>query len=257
MKKGFPRIMFLLPSVIGTLTFFLVPVCYCFIYSFSRTSGRVRYAGAANYVSLHQSEAFRQAMGNTYLLMLVYIGVLMIFSLTIVYFLDASVKKLGMMLVFSLPMLLPPTLIARSIGEFAVSPRMVLLGIFLWKYMGFHVLLLKVMELTMNPEWEEAAVLEHAGKWQVFTQVRCPYLWPYMRFLLVFDVICFFRLFRESYLLYGKYPPDEVYMISNFFFNNFQNLNYQRLSSAAMTALIPVMIMNGILLKAGGKHEMV
>lgn len=255
--KELKKLIFLLPSGMGTIAFFLVPVCYCFVYAFSSSSGQFRYAGMSNYVSLFQSKAFRQAMGNTYLLMLLYIGVLMLFSLTLVYFLDTSRKNIGILLACLLPMLLPPTLIVQCIRGVIGLPRVTLLFIFLWKYIGFHVLLLKMMELTMSLEWQEAAVLEHAGKWQVFIWIRFPYLWPYMRFLLVFDVICFFRLFRESYLLYGKYPPDDVYMISNFFFNNFENMNYQRLSAGAMGALIPILILNGLLLKVGGRHEMV
>lgn len=35
------------------------------------------------------------------------------------------------------------------------------------------------------------------------------------------------------------------------------NLNYQRLSAAAIAALVPVLILNGLLLKVGRKHEMV
>ena len=78
-----------------------------------------------------------------------------------------------LLLVFSLPMLLPATLITRCMEGAAISPRIMLLLIYLWKYTGFHVLLLKMMELTMSPEWIEAAVLEHAGKWQVFCRIKC------------------------------------------------------------------------------------
>ena len=204
-----------------------------------------------------ESGSFRMALGNTYFLMVIYLLVLNLLAALLVYFLDTAKKTLGALLISAFPMLLPPTLIARCLHEVEMAPRVVLLLIFLWKYLGFHVLLLKVVEMTIRKEWIEAAVLERATKWQVFKRIVCPYLWPYQRFLLIFDVICFFRLFRENYLLFGAYPPDQVYTISNFFFNNFQNLNYQRLSSAAVLALIPVLILNVILLKVGGKHEVV
>lgn len=256
-QKELSKLAFILPSGIGTVIFYLIPLCYCFVYAFSGTSGRFTYAGFKNYISLFQSGAFRLALGNTYFLMAICIGTLILLSLGLVYFLDTSKRTLGAMLIFSLPMLLPATLITRCVEDFAIAPRAALLLIFLWKYTGFHVLLLKAMEMTMSPEWTEAAMLDHATKWQVFTKIRCWYLWPYIRFLIIFDIICFFRLFRESYLLYGKYPADEVYLITNFFFNNFQSLNYQRLSAAAIAALIPILILDGFLLKAGGKHEMV
>lgn len=257
LQKECKKILFILPSAVGTLVFYLFPLFYCLVYAFSSRTGRFQFGGLSNYISLFKSEGFRMALGNTYFMLTVSIGVLFLVTLILVYFLDASKQNLALLLVFSLPMLLPPTLIIQCMADFNLNPRLTLLLIYLWKYTGFHVLLLKAMERTMNPEWTDAAVLDRAGKWQVFTRIRLPYLWPYIRFLLIFDGICFFRLFRESYLLYGKYPADEVYTVINFFFNNFQNLNYQRLSAATIVTLVPLLVLNGILLKAGGQHEMV
>ena len=257
LSKEQEKLRFTAPGLVGLLIFYLVPLCYCILYSFSATSGRFIFIGIDNYVTLLESGAFRLALENTYVLMVIFLLTLNLLATLLVYFLDASRGILGMLLVCSLPMLLPPVLIARCLAEVELQPRVALLLIYLWKYLGFHVLLLKVVEMTMRKEWIEAAVLERATKWQVFTMIVSRYLWPYQRFLLIFDIICFFRLFRESYLLFGSYPPDQVYTISNFFFNNFQNMNYQRLSSAAMLTLIPVVLTNVILLKVGGKLEVV
>ena len=43
-----------------------------------------------------------------------------------------------------------------------------------------------------------------------------------------------FKMYRESYLLFGDYPHKSVYMIQNFMNNNFQSVNYQRLSAASV-----------------------
>lgn len=254
-EKEREKFRFIMPGAIGLLIFYLLPLCYCALFSFSATSGRFIFVGTQNYESLLTSGAFKRALGNTYFLMATFLLVLNLLATLLVYFLDTSKGTLGVLLISALPMLLPPALIARCLQEVELAPRMALLLIFLWKYLGFHVLLLKVVEMTIRKEWIEAAVLDRGSKWQIFTRIVWQYLWPYQRFMLIFDVICFFRLFRENYLLYGAYPPDQVYTISNFFFNNFQNLNYQRLSSAAMLALVPVLLLNVILLKVGGKIE--
>ncbi len=255
-NKG-KRLLFLLPSALGLMCFYLFPLCYCFLYAFSKRTGRFSFGGFTNYIALFRSESFFMAFQNTYFLMFACIGVLLLVTLVLIYFLDATKKNLICLVVLALPMLMPPALVTQCVGDFGWPPRVTLLMIYLWKYLGFHLLLLKAMELNMSPEWTDAAVLEHASKWQVYVKIRLPYWWPYLRFLIIFDGICFFRLFRESYLLYGKYPENEVYTIINFFFNNFQNLNYQRLSAAAVVTLVPLLIFNGILLKVGGKHEMV
>ncbi|MBE5893548.1 MAG: sugar ABC transporter permease [Lachnospiraceae bacterium] len=257
LTKEQEKLRFITPGLVGLLIFYLLPLCYCALFSFSATSGRFSFDGVKNYESLLESGTFRMALGNTYFLMATFLLVLYLLTILLVYFLDTSKGTLGVLLISALPMLLPPTLITKCLQELNLPPRLALLAIFMWKYLGFHVLLLKVVEMTMRKEWIEAAVLDRGTKWQIFTRIVWQYLWPYQRFLLIFDVICFFRLFRENYLLYGAYPPDQVYTISHFFFNNFQNLNYQRLSSAAMLALVPVLLLNVILLKVGGRHEMV
>ena len=256
-EKEREKFRFIMPGVIGLLIFYLLPLGYCALFSFSATSGRFIFVGTQNYKALFESAAFKLGLGNTYFLMATFLVILNLLATLLVYFLDTSKGTLGVLLISALPMLLPPTLIARCLQEVELAPRLALLVIFLWKYLGFHVVLLKVVEMTIRKEWIEAAVLDRGTKWQIFTRIVWQYLWPYQRFLLIFDVICFFRLFRENYLLYSVYPPDSVYTISNFFFNNFQNLNYQRLSSAAMLALVPVLLLNVILLKVGGKHEVV
>ena len=200
-KKESEKLKFLLPSAAGTLLCYLLPLCYCLVYACSSTSGRFNFAGAANYISLFQSGTFQLAFGNTYLMLFLCVSILMLLTFVLVYFLDNGKGALGALLVFSVPMLLPPVLIVRCLEGVVLPPRAVLLLIFLWKYLGFHVLLLKSVERNMSREWIEAALLDRANKWQVFIRIKLPYLWPYIRFLMIFDGICFFMLFRESYLL--------------------------------------------------------
>ena len=54
-QKELSKLAFILPSGIGTVIFYLIPLCYCFVYAFSGTSGRFTYAGFKNYISLFQS----------------------------------------------------------------------------------------------------------------------------------------------------------------------------------------------------------
>lgn len=256
-KREMKKYLFLLPNMIGMLLFYLLSMCYCFLYAFSSKTGRFSFGGLKNYISLFQSATFFMAFKNTYILMALCIGSLFLVTMILEYVLDSSVSHLMILMLLSVPMLLPPNLIASYAANLELPPRMVLVFIFLWKYMGFHVFLLKMAEMGMHTEWMDAALLDHASKWQMFLHIRLPYLFPYIRFLLIFDGVCFFRLFRESYLLYGKYPSNEVYTMIHFFFNNFQNMNYQRLAAAAVLTLVPFMVWNIFLWKAGDQYEMV
>lgn len=250
---------FLLPSGIGVLILFLGPVCYSMIYTFSRTSGRFTFTGLSNYASLFASEAFRLALVTTYGLMLLFIVSLMAVSLSVVYFLETSGRTLQYLALLSVALILPSALVVNFVKPFTGMvdnmPRLTLLLLYLWKHVGIHSLILKAMSMKMNPAWRESAQLDGAGRLQSFWYIELPYLWPYMKFLLVFDGLCFFRMFRESYLLYGLYPPEEVYVIQNFFVNNFQNLNYQRLSTGAVITMVPLLLAVFGIFKVGDRVE--
>lgn len=254
------RLGFLLPSLIGTLGFFLVPLCYCLIFSMSATFGRFTFAGFQNFVSLFGSHTFLLALQNTFLLMFLYIAALLILSLAVDYLLDSSKTVMGMLTLSAVVMFLPSALIVSCVSAFPVlyegMPRLGFFLMFLWKHLGINCLILKTASARMDPGWLEAAQLDGAGKFRAFCQIEFFHLLPHLKFLFIFDTICFFKMFRESYLLYGLYPPEPVYMIQNFFFNNFQNANYQRLSSGAVITVALLFAVNLLVYKAGEKHEL-
>jgi len=255
------QLAFLLPSFLGTAAFFLLPLFYCLIYSTSRTFGHFHFSGLDNYASLLRSRAFQLAFGNTFLLMFGYIALLLSLSLLTNYILDFSEGSTAFLSVLSLSMFLPSVMIVNFIGIFPQLPkeypRLVFLFIFLWKHIGINSLLLRVASNRLAPSWREAAMIDGADKWHFFRQIEFFYLLPYIKFLFIFDTTCFFKLFRESYLLYGLYPPDGVYMIQNFFFNNFENANYQRLSSGGTATILVLFVINLLVFKVGEHREIV
>ena len=53
-------------------------------------------------------------------------------------------------------------------------------------------------------------------------------------------IMNYFLMFRDIYALTGSNPPVELYMLQHFMNNNFTNLNYQRLSTAAFLVFIVI-----------------
>ena len=68
-----------------------------------------------------------------------------------------------------------------------------------------------------------------------------------MLFVTILSLINSFKVFREIYLLTGNYPYERLYMMQHFMNNVFENIDYQKLSAAAvllalfMVALIAVL----------------
>ena len=61
-------------------------------------------------------------------------------------------------------------------------------------------------------------------------------------FALLFSLINAFKCFREIFLIGGKHPNTEVYMLQHFMNNNFENLNYNKLSVASVLLFLAVTI---------------
>lgn len=67
--------------------------------------------------------------------------------------------------------------------------------------------------------------------------ITLPGLRASLGFALFFAMLQVLRLFRDIYLIFGKYPPREIYMLQHFLNNAFFNLEYGKLASCAFIVL--------------------
>ena len=56
-----------------------------------------------------------------------------------------------------------------------------------------------------------------------------------------------FKVFREVYLLTGDYPDESLYMLQHYMNNMFRNIDYQKLSAAAVVMAIALVIIIAVL----------
>ena len=86
-------------------------------------------------------------------------------------------------------------------------------------------------------------MLEGAGSARIFFQIKLRYLSPTILFVTILSLINSMKIFREVYLLTGKYPYDGLYLLQHFMNNTFESLDYQKLSTAALLmALVMVVV---------------
>ena len=89
--------------------------------------------------------------------------------------------------------------------------------------------------------------MDGAGSVRRFFSVSTVYILPTVFFVGIMSLVNSFKIFREVYLLTGSYPVDALYLLQHFMNNAFQNLDYQKLSSAAIIMFIAMVIIVGIL----------
>ena len=236
MKKK-SDILFLLPSLAGFLTFFIVPFVYSFYYAFTENAFTKKFVWFDNFRHLFENEYFRLAMKNTGKFTLLAVPLTMAISLILALALVRFATRLPFVKsALFLPVILPSATIVMLwnayISDFA--PFHSLLLIFLWKYGGLNVMLMLTALSGMDKSMLEAARIDGANVFRQTVHITLPNIAPTLFFTFILSVVNSLKVFRESYLLYGNYPDESVYMLQNFLNNHFAKLNYQYISTAAI-----------------------
>jgi multiple sugar transport system permease protein len=115
--------------------------------------------------------------------------------------------------------------------------------LFLWKNLGYNMILFMAALSSIPKELIEVAALENATKFQVFWYIKLRYMSSTVLFVSIMSLINSFKVFREIYLMTGDYPYSSLYMLQHFMNNTFASLDYQKLSSAAIIMFIVVSVL--------------
>ncbi|MGN0476695.1 MAG: carbohydrate ABC transporter permease [Ruminococcus sp.] len=246
---------FLLPSLIGIAVFYVIPYLMC-IYSSFVSNGS--FAGLDNYIKLFQNKAFLYALRNTVIFTAVAIPLLMIISFLIAKFL-ASFKKISAFFrsAYLMPIVIPAASliyvwqilfddygvvnnILSSLGIDTVQffssgfSMVMIIIIYIWKNCGFCVMLFTAGLANLPKSVHESAYLEGASGFKTTIKITLPLITPTTFFVFLMAVINSFRMFRESFSLFGTYPNENIYFLQNFINNNYNNFNYPQLASSAI-----------------------
>lgn len=128
--------------------------------------------------------------------------------------------------------------------------KIVLVLLFLWKNLGYNMILFMAALGNIPQDILEVARLDTSSAAQIFVRIKIRYLSPTLLFVTIFSLINSFKVFREIYLLTNDYPYDSVYMLQHFMNNTFDNLDYQKLSAAAIIMAVVIVVLIGILFVA-------
>ena len=247
--------LFILPSFIGIVVFYIVPYIICLVKSLYIGD---TFVGLTNYFELFQNNTFLLALKNTAVFTVVAIPLLMLVSFLIALFLN-SFKKISSFFrsAFLIPVVVPiASLICvwqvvfddygaintllNSLGlntvEFFNSEfsMVMIVFIYVWKYCGFCTILFTAGLANVSQTLYESARLDGAGSFKIVTRITIPMITPTIFFVFLMEIIYSFKIFREVFALFGDYPNENVYFLQNFINNNYYNLNYPRLSSASI-----------------------
>lgn len=143
----------------------------------------------------------------------------------------------------------------NSIDWFKSSySQIVIVILFLWKNLGYNMILFMSALNAIPRDVLEVATLESASELQKFWYIKLRYLSSTILFVAILSLINSFKVFREVYLLTGDYPYDSLYMLQHFMNNTFKSLDYQKLSAAAIIMGVVMCIVIGCLFFAEDRY---
>ena len=267
----------LIPSLIGVLIFFIVPFMVVIYYSMVDNPINREFVFLDNYISVLKNTAFRKAALNTFTFSMISVPLAVVLSMLLAMLLDSKIPFVSRFRTsFLCPMMVPVASVVLIwqvvfhyngalndfLSHFGIekidwlkSPKgqVVIVALFLWKNLGYNMILFLSALNNIPKDILEVATLEGASSSYKFFRIKLRYLSPTILFVAVLSLINSFKVFREVYLLTGDYPYDSLYMLQHFMNNTFRNIDYQKLSSAAILMAIVIVIIIGALFVAENK----
>jgi lactose/L-arabinose transport system permease protein len=86
--------------------------------------------------------------------------------------------------------------------------RVALIAAITWRWTGYNMVIILAGLQAIPAELYEAARIDGAGRWQIFTRIVIPQLRPALVFTIVTSTIGALQLFDENYILTGGGPND-------------------------------------------------
>ena len=277
-RQDFMRsLCFLSPSLIGVGVFFIVPFGVVVYYSMIDGVGSRNFVFLENFIKLFNNSAFIMAAKNTLQFSAIAVPLAVILSIVLALMLECRIPMKSQFRNFFLsPMMVPVASVVLiwqvlfnyngTINEFLAlfdiakidwlqsdHCQAVVIILFLWKNLGYNMILFMAGLANIPKELLEVADVEGASEWYKFFAIKLRYLSPTVLFVTILSLINSFKVFREVYLLTGDYPYEKLYMLQHFMNNTFKSLDYQKLSAAAVVMALVMVVLIALLFYAEDK----
>ena len=271
-KDVLHSIAFLTPSVTGVAVFFILPFLVVVYYSVIRSPLNPEFVFLDNFIAVIKNSSFRTAARNTAMFSAMAVPLAVVLSLVLALMLECRIPCKSLFRTFFLsPMMVPVASVVliwqvlfhyrgslnTVLAAFGADPidwlngpycLLVIVVLFLWKNLGYNMILFMAALNNIPKELLEVADVEGASPAHKFFNIKLRYLSPTVLFVAILSIISSFKVFREIYLLTGDYPYDGLYMMQHFMNNTFnKNLDYQKMASAAVLMALVMVVLIALL----------
>ncbi len=264
----------LLPFILVYGLLFIWPTIQMVQLSFMRAPliGDGDFVGFANYERLFGDRLFKTAVWNTFYFVLLSVIPSTILGLAIAL----GVNRLKgwmqsiVLAAFFLPYILPVSVVYRiwnwmfdsqyGIAQYVLNPVFgqnvaifrdltlfmpTVAVITIWWTIGFNILLFIAGLRNISSEIYEAAALDGATRWQTFTRVTWPLVWPVTVLVATIQLILQLKIFDQIYLFgQGGRTNQTLGMVEMIYQSGFQRNQGGYAASAAVILFLLIMVVS-------------
>ena len=251
--------------------FYIVPFFGGIYYSLTDGTYRNAFVGFQNYVNIWQNQMYLLGLKNTMELSLICAPLVWVLSFAIAsllnrlrprgaffrnsvllpYLMPSSAMLLFWLVIFDFGGVINRLVTALGFQRVywlqGAEMRVPIILLFVWKNLGFAVIIfLSAIQAIPEPLYEYAT-LEGAGFIRQTFGITLPMVVPTAFLVIILEWINAFKIFKEVYFIGGSYPDEPVYTLQNYMNNMFEKLNYQNVTTAAYSFAVIVFALFGVL----------
>ncbi len=261
-------LIFLLPALLGTLIFIVIPVICSFGLSFVQWDllNPIKFIGFENYREIFHDGLFYKILGNTivFALSTSFFGV--IIPLILASILNTKIRgseffKGAYFLPFITPMVVVGVVWAwifdPNIGLLnqmlhlhlnwlydskLAMPALIVVSV--WKLIGYNMIIFLSSLSAISQSLFEAAKIDGANSFQIFKNVTIPMLSPTIFFVVIITAISSFQVFDLIYLMTQGGPFDSTNVLVYAIYKNaFEYFNVGKASAIAYVLFVIILVL--------------
>ena len=237
MDKSKRGLLFVLPALVGTFIFIIIPIFCSFLLSFTNWDllNEITFAGFDNYKAVLSEPEFLQILINTFVYAISTTFFAVIIPLFIASALNTKIRGSEVYkTIYFLPFITPAVVIA-IVWSWIFDPNIglvntlfkthqtwlfdtrlampVLIFVSVWKLIGYNVVLFLTGFSTINQNVYEAAKIDGAGENEIFWNITVPLLKPTIYFVTLVTAISSFQIFDLIYVMTSGGPDNSTNVI--------------------------------------------
>ena len=276
----------LAPAVLLIAVMSFYPMIRALLLSFQTGVGKsMSWTGLTNYIRMFKDKLFIQALGNTFLYLIIQVPIMLVLALILATMLnnkDLKCKGLFRTLIF-LPcatslvsyaiifrslfandgfvnhLLMSIGLISQPVAWLTTTStaRFVIIFALIWRWTGYNMVFYLAGLQNIDYSVYEAAAIDGASPWTTFWKITAPLLKPTILLTAIMSTNGTLQLFDESVNLTAGGPANTTLTMSHYIYNlSFQGApNFGYASALAFVILILVAILAFVQMKVGDTRD--